>query len=147
MLQGPPSPFGLPQASAEACLPQLLVLTGSLKRACKKDSAAGVHNLQLGKLLGWLELLLGELEDAPPGEPLTLIRHRAGQRKPGKLLGPLYLLLAQHACTRARWRALRGGHGRDMGHTRSTGAQGAQGARGGRPAAGCCSGPAYTRMD
>ena len=49
-------------------LPQVLSLTGQLKRACKAPSHASHHNQQIAKLLGRLEVLLGDLEDAPAGK-------------------------------------------------------------------------------
>ena len=56
-------------------VPKLLSLTAQLKRACKAPSRAAQHNQQLTRLLGRLEVLLGDLEEGPPGN-ICIQSHR-----------------------------------------------------------------------
>ena len=64
MLQEVHSPFGW---QAQDALPQVSRQLAQLKRACRAESAGAHHNQQLLKLLGWLELLVAELEESNTG--------------------------------------------------------------------------------
>lgn len=59
-------------------VPRLCSLTAQLKRACKAPSRAAQHNLQLSRLLGRLDVLLGDLEEAPAGVLVVSVTEMQG---------------------------------------------------------------------